>query len=122
MPHMGWWTIRCRCRWVGRVDISKHSGKASILDALDALFVEHLPAHQRQLALKVDATPRPPDPDDPNDQGGIAGVWIMPEGVPCQIDTFWGDNDNGFFAKLSDGRTFPVHWVKLADGQIFKSE
>jgi hypothetical protein len=84
----GTWGHRCDCGWTGAIETVDPAGrkltKREIEDALERLFVTHLPFAERRAYLLLDTRPVP-NPRDPN--GGMmnAGNFLMPEGVPVNL-------------------------------------
>ena len=116
--------MRCTCGWKSGVELGV-DGKPGVEKRMERDFVAHLPA-ERQTGLFVDARPyqigwiKPPtDERDGEPQIGIRGVWIMPEGVPTRI-TSWYESEEVRYGVIEDGRTLPVVELRLEDGRIIR--
>lgn len=121
-PIKGGYVIGCTCGWRGRIEPSdkRIRDRTAREAALNALFVEHVPADRRRAYVLVDQR-QLPDPSDPD--GGRTlpvGNFIMPEGVPCQFSAHWEDDGVRYVQIEKPKReVLPVGEIRTADGQVF---
>lgn len=80
-----------------------------VLNAVDRLFINHLPADGLRSYVKVDR------------RAGFEGAWVMPIGVPVNIMHWW-ENDGTYWASTAGAieGEFPVGEILTVDGQIFR--
>lgn len=116
----GLFGIACDCGWSGAIGTVDGAGAAldnsQIEAALDAKFVDHIPAAERRTYILVDARSA--------GEGLINGNFVMPEGVPVQLLSShkfdgvhfgdWRDPDTG------ETGTLPIGEVRTPESQVFR--
>lgn len=119
------WKMGCCCGWETFVNLSAFIAPTvgTVLDFLSARFVEHIPEDQRRRHVKVDARPVDVAVDGETSVTGIAGTWIMPEGVPCRFKSWWVDDDINYVHVFEPvDAILPVSEVLTPDGKVFRIE
>lgn len=131
MVRQGLWHIRCDCGWVGTAPMSRESHVLTgpeVEAALEAAFVAHLPADERETYLLVDQRPEPATVQNLNgeweEQMLPRGTFIMPLGLPCLL-TSWSEERGvrfGNYLVPDTGETgrLPIGEVRTADARVFK--